>query len=78
MRQYIGDVRAKNNIVSPRCLFDEIMPINKAAASGNGNRLLKQKLHVQISYNLRSPQCQTIAERLFSSRILSFFVTIYF
>jgi hypothetical protein len=49
MRQYIGAVRAKNNILSPLCLFDEIMPIYKAAASGNGNRLLAQKLHVQIS-----------------------------
>ncbi len=48
MRQYIGAVRAKNNILSPLCLFNEIMPINKAVASGNGNRLLTQKLHVQI------------------------------
>jgi hypothetical protein len=62
MRQYIGAVRAKNNILSPLCLFDEIMPINKAVASGNGNRLLTQKLYVQISYNLRSPQWQAIAE----------------
>jgi hypothetical protein len=62
MRQYIGAVRAKNNILSPLCLFDEIMPINKAVASGNGNRLLTQKLYAQISYNLRSPQWQAIAE----------------
>jgi hypothetical protein len=60
MRQYIGAVRAKNNILSPHCLFGEIMPINKAVASRNGNRFLTQKLHVQILYNLRSPQCQTI------------------
>jgi hypothetical protein len=60
MRQYIGAVRAKNNILSPLCLFDEIMPIDKAVASENGNRFLTQKLHVQITYNLRSPQCQTI------------------
>jgi hypothetical protein len=77
MRQYIGAVRAKNNILSLLCLFNEIMPINKAVASGNGNILLTQKLHVQISYNLRSPQCQTMAEKLFSSRPPSFFVTIY-
>jgi hypothetical protein len=60
MRQYIGAVRAKNNILSPLCLFGEIMPINKAVTSRNGNRFLTQKLHVQILYHLRSPQCQTI------------------
>ncbi len=37
-------------------LFVETMPVYKAVASGNGNRLLTQKLHVQISYKLRSPQ----------------------
>ncbi len=62
MASPIGAVRVKNNILSPFCLFDEIMPISKAVAGGNGNRFLTQKLHVQISYNLRSPQCQTIAE----------------
>jgi hypothetical protein len=50
MRQYIGAVRAKNNILSPLCLLDETMPLNKAVASGTGNRFLTQKLHVQISY----------------------------
>ncbi len=49
MCQNIGAVRAMNNILSPLCLFVETMPINKAEASGNGNRFLTQKLHVQIS-----------------------------
>jgi hypothetical protein len=62
MRQYIGAVRAKNSILSPLCLFDETMPINKAVASGNGNRILTQEVHVQIANNPRSPQCQTEAE----------------
>ena len=62
MRQYIGAVRAKNSILSPLCLFVETMPINKAVASGNGNRILTQKLNVQIANNPRSPQCQTEAE----------------
>jgi hypothetical protein len=44
------------------------MPINKAVASGNGNRILTQKLHVQIANNPRSPQCQTEAELLSSSQ----------
>jgi hypothetical protein len=77
MRQYIGAVRAKNSILSPLCLFVETMPINKAVASRNGNRILTQKLHVQIANNPRSPQCQTEAELLSSSRPPSFFVTIY-
>jgi hypothetical protein len=68
MRQYIGAVRAKNSIISPLCLFVETMPINKAIASGNGNIILTQKLHVQITNNPRSPQCQTEAELLSSSR----------
>jgi hypothetical protein len=42
-------VRVKNNILSPLCLFNEIMPSNKAVASGNGCRFLTQKLHAQIS-----------------------------
>ncbi len=29
-------------------LFDETSPINKAVASGNGNRLFTEKQHVQI------------------------------
>ncbi len=62
MRQYIGAVRAKNNILSPLCLFVETMPIHKAVDSGSGKRFLTQKLHVKISYNLRSPLSQTIAE----------------
>jgi hypothetical protein len=68
MRQYIGAVKAKNSILSPLCLFVETMPINKAVASGNGNRILTQKLHVQIANNPRSPHCQTEAEILSSSR----------
>jgi hypothetical protein len=68
MRQYIGTVGAKNNILFPLCLFVETMPINKAVASGKGNRILTQKLHVQIANNLRSPQCQTEAKLLSSSR----------
>jgi hypothetical protein len=47
MRQYIGAVRAKNSILSPLCLFVETMPIKKAVASGNGNTILTQKLHVK-------------------------------
>ncbi len=64
MRQYIGAVRAKNSILSPLCLFVETMPSNKAVASGNGNRILTQKLHIQIANNPRSPQCLTEAELL--------------
>ncbi len=47
------------------------------AYCGNGNRLLTQKWHVQIAYNLPSPQSQTKAQLLSSSRPPSFFVTIY-
>jgi hypothetical protein len=68
MRQYIGAVRAKNSILSPLCLFVETMPFNKAVASGKGNRILTQKLHVQIANNPRSPQCQTEPELLSSSQ----------
>jgi hypothetical protein len=68
LRQYIGAVRAKNSILSPLYLFVKTMPINKAVASGNGNRILTQKLHVQIANNHRLPQCQTEAEVLSSSR----------
>jgi hypothetical protein len=77
MRQYIGAVRAKRNILTPLCLFIETSPNNKAVASGNGNRLFTEKRHVQIANNHRSPQCQTEAELLFLSQPLSFFVTIY-
>jgi hypothetical protein len=42
MRQYIGAVRAENNILSPLCLFVETMPIQKAGASGNGKRFFTQ------------------------------------
>jgi hypothetical protein len=62
MRQYIGAVRAEKNILFPLCLFVETMLINKAVASGNGNRILTQKLHFQIANNPRSPQYQTIAK----------------
>jgi hypothetical protein len=68
MRQYIGAVRAKNIILSPLCLFIEIMPINKAVASRNGKRMLTKKLPVQIANNPRSPQCQTEVELLSYSR----------
>jgi hypothetical protein len=47
MRQYIGAVRAKNNILSPLRLFVETMPIIKAVASGNGNRFFRGKRQVQ-------------------------------
>ncbi len=52
MRQYICAVRAINDILSPLCLFVETMPINKAVASGNGNRILTQKLHVKMHITL--------------------------
>jgi hypothetical protein len=52
MHQYIGTARAKTNILSPLCLFDDTMPIIKAVASGNRNRILTQKLHSQIANNL--------------------------
>jgi hypothetical protein len=68
MHKNIGAVRAKDSILSPLCLFVETMPINKAVVSGNGNRILKQTLYVQIANNPRSPQCQTEAELLSSSR----------
>jgi hypothetical protein len=38
------------------------MPINKAVASENENRIFTQKLHFQIANNPRLPQCQTEAE----------------
>jgi hypothetical protein len=56
------------NILSPLRLFIETMPINKAVERGNGNRILTQKLHVQIANNPQSPQCQTEAQLLSSSR----------
>jgi hypothetical protein len=43
MRQYIGAVRAKRNILTPLCLFIQTSPNNKAVASGNGNRLFTEK-----------------------------------
>jgi hypothetical protein len=48
MRQYIGAARAKNSIFSPLCQLVETMPIIKAVASGNGNRLFTEKRHIQI------------------------------
>ncbi len=42
-------VRAKNNILSPLCLFVETMPNNKAVASENGNRILIQKWHIKTT-----------------------------
>ena len=68
MRQYIGAVRAKSNILTPLCLFIQTSPNNKAVASGNGNRLFTEKRHVQIANNPRSPQCYTEAELLAPSR----------
>jgi hypothetical protein len=53
MRQYIGAVRAKNNILTPLCLFIQTSPNNKPVASGNGNRLFTDKWHVQIANNPR-------------------------
>jgi hypothetical protein len=47
MRKYIGAKRV-NNILSLLCLFVETMPINNVVASGNGNRILTQKLQVQM------------------------------
>jgi hypothetical protein len=38
--------------------------IYKAVACGNGKRLLTQKLHIQISYKLRSPQYRTKVQLL--------------
>jgi hypothetical protein len=51
MPQYIAAVRAKNNILSP-LFFVETMPIDKAVASGNGNRILTQNSHVQVANTL--------------------------
>jgi hypothetical protein len=47
MRQYIGAVRAKNNILSLLRLFVETMPIIKAVARGNENIFFRGKRHVQ-------------------------------
>jgi hypothetical protein len=49
MHQFIGAVRAKNNILSPLCLSVKTMPIKKAVASGKGNTFFTQKLYVQIA-----------------------------
>jgi len=70
MRQYIGAVRAENNILSPLCLFVETMPIKKAGASGNGNRFFTQKLYVQFA---NKPQAQLLSP----FQPTSFFITIY-
>jgi hypothetical protein len=51
MRQYIGAVKAKRDILTPLCLFIQTSPNNKAVASGNGNRLFTEKRHVQIANN---------------------------
>jgi hypothetical protein len=59
MRQYIGAVTAVRNILTLLRLFIMTLPINKAVASANGNRILTQKLHVQIANISRSPQSQT-------------------
>jgi hypothetical protein len=80
MRQYYWRCYtvAERNILTPLCLFIQTLPINKAVASGNGNRLFTEKRHVQIANNPRSPQCQAeLTTVLFPSHPLSFFVTIY-
>jgi hypothetical protein len=43
-----GAVITERNILTPLHLFIMISPINKAVASGNGNRLFIEKRHVQI------------------------------
>jgi hypothetical protein len=73
----IGAVIAERNILTPLHLFVMTSPINKAVASGNGNRLFTEKRHVQITNNPRSPQCQIEAELLAPFPPTSFFVTIY-
>ncbi len=73
----IGAVITERKILTPLHLFVMTSPLNKAVASGNGNRLFTEKRHVKISYNLRSPQYHTNAELLCPSRPPSFFVTIY-
>jgi hypothetical protein len=64
VRQYIGAVRAVKNIFTPLCLIVQTLPNNLAVASGNGNRFFTQKLHVQITNKLRSPQCRTKVQLL--------------
>ncbi len=51
----IGAVITERNILTPLHLFVMTSPINKAVASGNGNRLFTEKRHVQIANNPRSP-----------------------
>jgi hypothetical protein len=77
MRQYIGAVRAKKNILSLLCLFLETMPIIKAVASGNVNRFFRGKEHVQKANTPRSPQSYTNGQLLLASQPTLFFVTIY-
>ncbi len=77
MRQYIGAVRTKNNILSPLCLFVETMPIIKAVASGNGNRFFWGKGNVQNANTPRSPQSYANAQRLLACQHTLFFVSIY-
>jgi len=59
----IGAVITERNILTPLPLFLETMPINKAVASGKGNRLFTGYL----KNNPRSPQWRTEAELLCSS-----------
>ena len=47
----IGGVITERKIFTPLCLFIQTSPIDFAVASGNGNRLLTGKRHVQISNN---------------------------
>jgi hypothetical protein len=73
----IGAVITERNILIPLPLFVMTSPINKAVASGNGNRLFTEKWHVQIADNPQSPQYQIEAELLAPFPLTSFFVTIY-
>jgi hypothetical protein len=53
MHQYIGAVRAKNNILSPLCLFVKTMPIKKAVESGKGNKkFLPKNCTLKLQINL--------------------------
>jgi hypothetical protein len=55
----IGGVIADSNILSRFCPFVKTSPVNLAVASGNGNMVFTQKLHVPMANSHRSPQSQT-------------------
>jgi hypothetical protein len=48
----LAEFIAERNILSPLCLLPKTSPLNLAVASGNGNRIFTQKLHVQIQITL--------------------------